>query len=85
MAAVGSDVVLRTLATTHAVLVTGPALSIVVVLGRWTLGYAVRTVSNVLTGRTVLRIGTGAGTVALIVAGFAVLFISLVDSVMKKK
>lgn len=80
VAPIRANVILRSLAATHAVLVTIFALAIVVILRGRTFWHAERTVSRVFASGAVFRVRSGAGTVALVVAQLAGLLVRLVNS-----
>jgi uncharacterized membrane protein len=80
MTSVGAYVVLWSLASAHAILVAVFALTVVVVLGGWTLGYAEWSVAHVFALDALVSIRTRAGTVAFFVTHLASLIIRLVNS-----
>jgi len=80
MTSVGAYVVLWSLASAHAILVAVFALTIVVILGRWTLGYAEWSVAHVFAFDALIGIRTRARTVALFVTHLASLIVRLINS-----
>lgn len=80
VASIRAYVVLGSLATTHAVLVTVLAHTVVVILGGRAFGHAERAVASVFAFCAVLRVRSRARTVALVVAQLAGLLVRSVNS-----
>lgn len=80
MTSVGAYIVLRSLATTYAVLVAVFTLAAVIVLRRWALGHTERSVLHMFAHDTLVGIRTGAGAVAFFVTHLTGFFIRLINS-----
>lgn len=80
VASIRAYVVLRSIAATHAVLVTAFTLTVVIILGGRALWHAVRAIPGVFAFLAMLRVRSGARTIALLVADLAGLLVRLIDS-----
>lgn len=73
-------VVFRAVATTHAILVTALAQTVVIILGGWTLWHAVWAITRVFAFLAMLGVGPRTRASALLVTHLAGLFIRSIDS-----